>query len=273
MLQHRVLTAIPLAFAVIWLILFQPTDVFVYLLFLIAVIAGHEWSALCGFRNQMARIAYALLIVIVAMLFIYVGENYIQWVVLGSVLFWIMISLKIKFIKPELNSELSIQKIFIGLLLIPATALSMWAIHGSDNGAQWLMYGLALVWVADIGAYFAGKRFGKNKLAENISPGKTVEGLLGAVIATSIYSIFCGYYFELTFSQIIILLPVSLLLTLISIVGDLYESTLKRVAGLKDSGKILPGHGGILDRIDSLLAAMPVFSVATHFVFHPVFSG
>ena len=133
------------------------------------------------------------------------------------------------------------------------------------------MYGLALIWVADIGAYFSGKRFGKNKLAESISPGKTIEGLLGALVLTSLYTLLSGYYFGLNTIQIISLMLISLILTIISVVGDLYESTLKREVGLKDSGTILPGHGGILDRIDSVLAAMPVFSVSLHFFIHPVY--
>ena len=163
-------------------------------------------------------------------------------------------------------------KIALGVLIIPAAVFSMWAVHGSSNGAQWLMYGLALIWVADIGAYFSGKKFGKNKLAEYISPGKTIEGFVGALVLTSIYTLICGfYYFELAFGQIIILLLTSLFLAFISVVGDLYESVLKREVGLKDSGKILPGHGGILDRIDSVLAAMPVFSVALHYSIQPVY--
>jgi len=135
------------------------------------------------------------------------------------------------------------------------------------------MYGLALIWVADIGAYFSGKRFGKNKLAERISPGKTIEGLLGALVLTSLYTLLSAYYFGLNTIQIISLMLISLVLTIISVVGDLYESTLKREVGLKDSGTILPGHGGILDRIDSVLAAMPVFSVSLHFFIHPVYGA
>ena len=135
------------------------------------------------------------------------------------------------------------------------------------------MYGLALIWVADIGAYFSGKKYGKNKLAENISPGKTIEGLIGALVLTSLYTLLAGYYFDLDTTQTISLLLISLLLTIISVVGDLYESTLKREVGLKDSGNILPGHGGILDRIDSVLAAMPVFSVSMHFFIHSVYGA
>jgi phosphatidate cytidylyltransferase len=127
------------------------------------------------------------------------------------------------------------------------------------QGPAWLFYALSLVWVADSGAYFAGKKFGKNKLAPNISPGKTREGLLGAVLSTSLYTLAASYYFELDRDRAVLLVLLSVIVTIISVSGDLYISFLKREAGLKDSGNILPGHGGMLDRVDSVLAAMPVF--------------
>jgi len=272
MLQHRVYTAIPLALVVIWLILFQPTEVFIYLLMLVSVLAAYEWSRLSACTNQVSGVVYAVLIMLISLVFISYFSMSAQWYVFASVFLWLVISLKIKFMKPHAAVDsISCFKLLIGVLVIPAAVLSMWALHKSENGPQWLMYGLALIWVADIGAYFAGKRFGKNKLAVNISPGKTVEGLIGALILTSVYTLLSSFYFELENQAVIILLLISILLTFISVVGDLYESTLKREVGLKDSGSILPGHGGILDRIDSVLAAMPVFSVATHFFIQPVF--
>ena len=120
---------------------------------------------------------------------------------------------------------------------------------------------------------FSGKKFGKTKLAPNISPGKTREGLWGAILATTVYSLIAGFYFELELNQMGFLLLLSLVLTVISVTGDLYESFLKRESGLKDSGNILPGHGGILDRIDSVLAAMPVFLIGFSQFISPVTGG
>ncbi len=148
----------------------------------------------------------------------------------------------------------------ISILLLWICIHGLWFIHQHfTDGAWMLMYLLTLVWVADIGAYFSGKRFGKNKLAPTISPGKTWEGVVGGILLNSLW-----------ISLVFILsggwgmnYPAFLLMGLItatlSVVGDLYISLLKREAGLKDSGKLLPGHGGILDRIDSLIAATPVF--------------
>jgi phosphatidate cytidylyltransferase len=122
-----------------------------------------------------------------------------------------------------------------------------------------LMYLLTLVWLADIGAYFSGRKFGRRKLAPTISPGKTWEGVYGGVGANLVWMLLIYWLtdgFEIGLSQFLL---IGVATVLISVVGDLFESILKREAGVKDSGKLLPGHGGILDRIDSMIAASPVF--------------
>ena len=123
--------------------------------------------------------------------------------------------------------------------------------------------------MADSAAYFVGKRFGRNKLAEQLSPGKTREGVLGALAGTLILS-FIGLWIwraELQFGLAIYFVLLCLLSALISVVGDLFESLLKRNAGKKDSGKLIPGHGGVLDRIDSLLAAAPGFMLGLYWLY------
>lgn len=128
-----------------------------------------------------------------------------------------------------------------------------------EHGAWLMMYVLTLIWLADIGAYFSGKRFGRHKLAAGISPGKTWEGVFGGLLLNSLW---ISIVYLLSDGWGIAYLPfliLGLLTSALSVVGDLYESILKREAGLKDSGKTLPGHGGILDRIDSVIAATPVF--------------
>ncbi|MBT8436567.1 MAG: phosphatidate cytidylyltransferase, partial [Gammaproteobacteria bacterium] len=130
-------------------------------------------------------------------------------------------------------------------------------------GGEMLLYLFSIVWIADIGAYFSGRRFGKRKLAPAISPGKTWEGFCGGLVANLLWII--GIYFFSTgwgfgFLQFVL---IGVATSLISVVGDLFESILKREAGVKDSGKLLPGHGGVLDRIDSLIAASPVFVAGT----------
>jgi len=121
---------------------------------------------------------------------------------------------------------------------------------------------MAVVWLADIGAYFSGRRFGKHKLAPAISPGKTWEGAIGGGVLVLAYGLLLSSRLPAALAgNLLLLLPVLLLLTAISIVGDLFESLLKRQAGLKDSSNVLPGHGGVLDRIDSLTSTMPLVAL------------
>jgi len=132
-----------------------------------------------------------------------------------------------------------------------------------------LLFLFVLIWVADIAAYFTGKRFGRNKLAEQLSPGKTREGVLGATIGALLFSL-VGIYFwqeKLAWGLAIYFILLCVLSALISVVGDLFESLLKRNAGKKDSGSIIPGHGGVLDRIDSLLAASPGFMLGLYWLY------
>jgi phosphatidate cytidylyltransferase len=128
-------------------------------------------------------------------------------------------------------------------------------------GAQLLMFVFLLVWAADTGAYFCGKKFGKHKLAANVSPGKTIEGFLGGLVSSLLVAFVGSLFFAIPADKIVFFFIAAFATNLVSALGDLNESIFKREAGLKDSGNLLPGHGGILDRIDSLTAAVPVFAV------------
>ncbi len=151
------------------------------------------------------------------------------------------------------------------LSVIPAwCALAL--IHASQpHGNRWLLIALMIVWAADSGAYFAGRKFGKTKLSPRISPNKTVEGLIGGVIAGMLVALAAAPFAYATPGDSVAHLPaiavVAIWTILFSVVGDLYESLLKRHVGAKDSGTLIPGHGGVLDRIDSVLAALPVFAL------------
>ena len=269
MLYQRILTAIPLAAFVFWIIFFQSNAVFFYFLLFVVFVSGYEWARLSGVNNNPLRMLFAFVITAVTWAIPQYLADYILWLIYISVLWWFSISYYLKLAKPKAaNSKLKPDKLFIAFVVLPAAALAMQKIHAMNQGADWLFYALALVWVADTGAYFAGKKFGKNKLAPNISPGKTKEGLVGAVLATSLYTLVASYYFELDTERSALLVLLSVILTFISASGDLYFSFLKREAGLKDSGNILPGHGGILDRIDSVLAAMPVFTVGYNWLIY-----
>ena len=260
MLWQRVLTAIPLAAVVLWVILFQPTGVFDYLLYLVAVLAAWEWARLSGISPAPLSLLYALAVLILCVALIQAYSSLTDGLLLAAVLWWLYITIRLFLIRPQQQRRVYWGKALTGWLVIPVAVIAMHSLH-RDQGGEWLLYGLMLVWVADSGAYFSGRAFGRRKLAPHISPGKTIEGLLGAILATTLYSAAAALYFSLQPKQTVMLLLLSLLLTLISVVGDLYESVLKREFGVKDSGRLLPGHGGMLDRIDSVLAAMPLFAL------------
>lgn len=156
------------------------------------------------------------------------------------------------------------------LATIPAWCALAW-LHGSDvspslvawipKGHFWLLTALMMVWAADSGAYFAGRHFGKHKLSPRISPNKTIEGLLGGLVAGVVVALCISLLAGADRSQLPAIALVALVATLFSVLGDLFESLLKRHAGVKDSGHLIPGHGGVLDRLDGVLAALPAFAL------------
>ena len=160
----------------------------------------------------------------------------------------------------------TIKGLFGWLTLVP-TWLAFMLLRSSEytsnsyHGAQLLMFLFLMVWSADVGAYFVGKSMGKHKLLPNVSPGKTLEGFLGGVVCACLLVGTAGYVMAWDSQQLAIVLLVTVLITSISVLGDLNESMFKRQAGIKDSGSILPGHGGILDRIDSLTATAPIYAL------------
>ena len=160
------------------------------------------------------------------------------------------------------NLKLSdIQKTFFGIFLIASLFYSIKYLY--ENHQDLLLFSLLLVWIADSGAYFVGKTFGKHKLAPSISPGKTIEGAAGALLLTILFSFLFADYFFLSSKASLFY---AMIITFFSIFGDLFESHLKRKAELKDSGTIIPGHGGVLDRIDGICSSIPIiFSIIIFF--------
>jgi phosphatidate cytidylyltransferase len=150
-------------------------------------------------------------------------------------------------------------------VLVPAW-YAVSALRGGENGLTLLLMLLVLVWGADIGAYVAGKTWGRRKLLPAVSPGKTLEGAAGGLVACVLTGFGFAVWLELSLLASVTLMLLSLLTGMVSVLGDLLESMLKRERGIKDSGQLLPGHGGVLDRIDSLTAAAPVFFAGLYFV-------
>lgn len=190
------------------------------------------------------------------------GIRYLYYHSYAGLIMWLLIFLFM--ISYRFSGQWSLTR--RALILLFSTALIWICVNGLvfihthfEQGGWMLMYVLTLVWVADIGAYFSGKKFGKNKLAPGISPGKTREGVIGGILLNGLWVSFVYFLSDGWGIGYVPFLMLSLITSAISVVGDLYESILKREAGLKDSGKSLPGHGGVLDRIDSVIAATPVY--------------
>lgn len=267
MLKTRVITATALL-AIFLPILFWLPPIYLNGLFLVMIVlAAWEWSRLIAPGASKAAVIYAALclIVIAAMLFLANVDWDIALLLLAT-LFWIVGA-------PLLMSRgtrlvLSSWQLFfavVGLILLPATWFAL--VFLREMGLLWLLTAMALVWVADIGAYFSGKAFGRRRLAPQLSPGKTLEGALGGLLLCYLFATLCAVYLPPTvtifgaWAMSWGWLPMFLMvtaLTALSIVGDLFESQLKRLSGVKDSSGLLPGHGGVLDRIDALLPTMPV---------------
>ena len=275
MLKTRVITALVLL-AVLLPILFLLPAIYIGAFFLAAVLAAAwEWSTLLNPQARRAAWLYALFCLAI-ILFLLVMQNP-SWqfaLLLLSVIFWFFIA---PFILAK-GINLSLQKlrpfyVVLGLILLPATWFSL--VFLRELGLVFLLTSIALVWVADIGAYFIGKAFGKRKLSIQISPGKSVEGAIGGLVLSYGYALLCvmSLPFESTifgawairFGWVAMFLMVTVLVAF-SIFGDLFESQLKRLAGVKDSSHLLPGHGGVLDRVDALIPTMPIAALLAGFV-------
>lgn len=190
--------------------------------------------------------------------------NFIFFIVLG-VLWWFFASFFVITYQHDRKISLSPYLVpIIGILIFTScfSALSFLGEYPSLNSSRiWVLYLLIIIWLADISAYFTGRRFGKHPLASHISPKKTWEGFWGALIAVSIAVIIERIAMSVSFVEAIIYWALALFSVALSVTGDLFESYLKRQVGIKDSGQLLPGHGGLLDRIDSLVAAAPFFAM------------
>lgn len=263
MLKQRILTAIPLAAFVLWGLFTQPAEIIFYALIFVMLISGWEWARLSGVTNFLLRAMYAVFIAgLCYAVYQWVSANpdTLQTILTLSVIFWLYTTFHMFTKGPQpVRSGASFFKLILGMLVLVPPVIALMQIR--QESSLWLFYCLSIIWVADIGAYFSGKRFGKNKLAPQLSPGKTREGLYGAVFATTLYSYLASVVFELQFIETLMLLIIAVLTTFISVAGDLFFSLLKREQNLKDTGCILPGHGGILDRIDSVTSSAPLLAL------------
>lgn len=278
MFKQRVITALVLAPLALLAVFFLPLPGFAAFISAAFLLGAWEWSGFCGLANNAMRWVYvALTAMIFASLYMLLPEQ-LSWPVetnvllssllLAGIIWWLLaIVLVLTFPRSQnLWANSDWRRALMGwLTLVPAWSAILFIrsvdyMASSFTGAWLIFCLLGIVWAADIGGYIVGKPFGKNKLLPKVSPGKTVEGMMGGLglvaILVTVVAALQGWP-----AQAPVWYCAAFLLTVLSVFGDLTESMFKRVAGKKDSGAFLPGHGGILDRIDSLTATAPLFAV------------
>lgn len=286
MLLKRIITASILAALVATAVFTLPPEYFSLLLAVLTLVAAWEWLYLIDVQSITKKLLF-LLALIVPMIGLHLWTQFLEllaqwtkwpdirfysgileWLVIPPVLFWIVVMISIRNLpNTVLNLQMRLRyKMLIGWFILLACWMFLTRLRAFYEPPM-TMYFLVLIWVADISAYFVGKKYGKTKLAPDISPGKTVAGFYGAIVSALVCAIVLSliYGFNYVFAADFALL--SMLTVLISVYGDLFFSVVKRQRGVKDSGTILPGHGGILDRVDSIIAAIPLFYAGIYLIY------
>ncbi len=281
MLKQRLITALVLIPFALYCVFAVSLEAFSWAILAVITAGAWEWAPLMGLQRLASKLAYtASVAVILAVLIIAIPVDTI-WlngqlqpiyyaIVLAGLGWWVvatLLTLKYPNSRRLWSRTRSIVGLFGYLTLIPAWVglLAVRSLNYSDNslyGGFALLFVLLLVWAADVGAFFAGVRYGRNKLMPAVSPGKTMEGLIGGIALAFVVMMVVSHWVQVPADQFNGYYLTGLVTVVASVFGDLSESMFKRCAGVKDSGSLLPGHGGVLDRIDSLTAALPVFTVA-----------
>ncbi len=266
MLKQRIITAIILIPLVVWSILALDSSIIAGLSAIFVILAAWEWAGLCGWQTVRQRSFYTIVMTIIlgAWYWWYTRQHYHPPIFLLIAFFWWLLALFWVISYQRGRHRLPtrpLTKALVGFFVLLPAWTSLVFLHSWDR--KMLLFLLILIWIADSGAYFIGKRFGKHKLADKISPGKTWEGVAGGLLAGSLFALWVGGLLmvdsDIPLQKLIPFVIFCILTLTASILGDLLESLFKRQVGFKDSGQLLPGHGGILDRIDSLTAALPIF--------------
>lgn len=261
MFKQRLWTTLILLPLVLFVIYEAPSWMLAGILLSLVAVSGWEWTQLL----PCVRLEYRLSYIIVVLLVIWLSHLVFSfWLTLGF-LCWVL-ALFFVALYPRSQSVWGYPLVvgFIGVLFLSLFSNAFMTLYQENHGQDWIVYVFCLIWAADIGAYLAGKRWGRHRLIPNVSPGKTIEGATGGLVFALGVALVGYYLFQP--AAIGVWFLAALLTVLMSILGDLFVSMLKRRCHLKDSGHILPGHGGLLDRLDSAIAALPLFYVAHAFL-------
>lgn len=266
MLWQRVVTALLLLPLILGAIFFLPNNLFALAMVVPVLIAGREWAAMAGLCGNtfLGLLGLSLVGVFgieqlaanVAVPLLYVAALFWAWA--------LFLVVRYPAVTGWFRQRATMY--LVGLVLLVPAWYAVVQLQGLAHGGWILLGAFVIVWGADVGAYFAGRAFGRHKLAPLVSPGKSIEGAIGGVATTLAIAFAVSRHLDLSNAGTVQLLALVLVSTFASILGDLFESMSKREAGVKDSGTLLPGHGGMLDRIDSVTCALPVFALGLQLV-------
>jgi phosphatidate cytidylyltransferase len=263
MLKQRIITALILAPLALWGIWALPAQGFAVAIAILFSLAAWEWSRLSGLAQVAGRGAYvALVILAMAGLYPLLGEGNWPQVILLLALMWWTFALMSVLGYPQSSGlwrRSAVARGIAGLLVMVPAWAALVLLHATF-GPGYVILLMLIIWGADSGAYFAGRAFGRHKLAPRVSPGKTWEGVAGGALLAVAVALLGTLWLEpvggiAAFSALVVVT------VMISVLGDLMESLFKRVVDIKDSGGLLPGHGGVMDRVDSMTAAAPLFTL------------
>jgi len=265
MLWQRLLTALVLVPLVVAGILYLDNGALAVVLGVVVLLGAYEMARLANLQNVVAQGGFILVVAVTLWLaWRYLQPAYLEYLQWIMATWWVLMTVALVIRRSELPQVHGSRPTILmlgGLVLVTAWA-SIVDLHATgERGPLMMLFLFVLIWVADSGAYFAGRAFGRRKLSPFVSPGKTWAGAGGAAAGAVLSALFLVAGAAAGDASLPGLIGLSILVTAVSIGGDLWESRLKREAGVKDSGNLLPGHGGILDRVDSLLAAAPVFAL------------
>ena len=268
MLKQRVITALVLAPLIVALIFLTKASVFATLLGLVFLLGMWEWTRMAGVHGHPLRVFLLLGYAVLFALLWKVCKTPWWWLpVLAGLAWWLLALYWLahhRFGAEPTRGHALLKLVAAAFVVVPAWCAVV-VMHGdmaephTGYGHWWVLFFALIVVAADIGAYSAGRRWGRHKLAPVISPGKTREGVYGALVCSGIVGLIGGALLKVPLDRLPAIVALALLTVLFSIVGDLFESLMKRHAGVKDSGALFPGHGGMFDRMDSIVAALPIF--------------
>ncbi|MDX7991919.1 phosphatidate cytidylyltransferase [Xenorhabdus littoralis] len=275
MLKYRLLTTLILIPLVVAALFFLPPSGFGLVVIAVSALAAWEWGQFAGLLTQAKRIMLAAAFAVGLLVLQYslsdfshlIEKPQVVYLLWAGMLWWVAAILLVVTYPASASlwkSSVVLRLLFGVLTIVPFyCGMMVLRTQGYENntydGAWWLLYVMLLVWAADSGAYIFGRTMGKHKMAPKVSPGKTLEGLVGGLLTAALISWLFGKFAPVPVMPEHLLL-ISTVVVIASVFGDLTESMFKRESGVKDSSQLIPGHGGVMDRVDSLTAAIPVFA-------------